>query len=134
MRLLLSSSSRRSLSTPSSRANGTQALSSCLSSYVASSLESADYPNLIAKGERVATIAVPTILASYNWRPETPRHRRVERFVEEFFSRIDKLKSPGFDPKWKEIDVKTGVPGIGRSRAAQNWIDRANPVRHSGKL
>jgi hypothetical protein len=26
------------------------------------------------------------------------------------------------------------VPGIGRSRAAQNWIDRANPVRHSGRL
>ena len=102
--------------------------------YVASTLEPTDYPNLIAKGERVATIAVPTILASYNWRPETPRYRRVERFVEEFFSRIDKLKSPGFDPKWKEIDVKTGVPGIGRSRAAQNWIDRASPVRHSGRL
>jgi TRAP-type uncharacterized transport system substrate-binding protein len=102
--------------------------------YVASTLESTDYPNLIAKGERVATIAVPTVLASYNWRPESPRYRRVERFVEEFFSRIDKLKSPGFDPKWKEIDLKTGVPGIGRARAAQNWIDRANPVRHSGKL
>ena len=85
--------------------------------YVASSLEFADYPNLIAKGERVATIAVPTVLASYNWRPETPRYRRVERFVEEFFSRVEKLKSPGFDPKWKDMDLKKGVPGIGRFRA-----------------
>jgi TRAP-type uncharacterized transport system substrate-binding protein len=99
--------------------------------YVASSLESADYPNLIAKGERIATIAVPTVLASYNWRPETPRYRRVERFVEEFFSRVDKLKSPGFDPKWKDMDLKRGVPGIERFRAAQNWIDRTNPVKHS---
>ena len=102
--------------------------------YVASSLESADYPNLIAKGERIPTIAVPTILASYNWRPETPRYRRVERFVEEFFSRIDKLKTPGFDPKWKDIDMKTGAAGIERFRASQNWIDRTIPVRQSENL
>src|SRR6478736_9398052 len=36
--------------------------------YLPSNLDPADYPNLIAKGERIATIAVPTILASYNWR------------------------------------------------------------------
>jgi hypothetical protein len=99
--------------------------------YVASSLESADYPNLIAKGESVATIAVPTILASYNWRPETPRYRRIERFVEEFFSRVEKLKSPGFDPKWADMDMKRGVPGIERARAAQSWIDRTKPVKQS---
>ena len=99
--------------------------------YVASSLESADYPNLIAKGERIATISVPTILASYNWRPENPRYRRVERFVEEFFNRVEKLKSPGFDPKWKEFDVKRSAPGIERSRAAQNWIDRTKSVKQS---
>lgn len=99
--------------------------------YVASTLESSDYPNLIAKGERVATIAVPTILASYNWRPQTPRYRRVERFVEEFFDRVEKLKSPGFDPKWKDMDVKRGAPGIERARAAQNWIDRTKPIKNS---
>jgi hypothetical protein len=99
--------------------------------YVASSLESADYPNLIAKGESVATIAVPTILASYNWRPETPRYRRIERFVEEFFSRVEKLKSPGFDPKWADMDMKRGVPGIERARAAQSCIDRTKPVKQS---
>jgi len=100
--------------------------------YVASWLESSDYPSLIAKGERIATIAVPTILASYNWRPETPRYRRLERFVEEFFSRVDKLKSPGFDPKWKEMDLKKGAPGLERFRAAQTWLDR-NPVKQSEK-
>lgn len=99
--------------------------------YVASTLASSDYPNLIAKGESVATISVPTILAAYNWKPETPRYRRVERFVEEFFSRVEKLKSPGFDPKWKELDVKRGAPGLERSRAAQNWIDRTKPVKQS---
>ncbi len=99
--------------------------------YMASSLESSDYPNLIAKGERVATISVPTILASYNWRPEHPRYRRVERFVEEFFNRVEKLKTPGFDPKWKDLDMKRSAPGLERSRAAQNWIDRSQPVKQS---
>jgi len=41
------------------------------------------------------------------------------------------LKSPGFDPKWKDVDLKTAVPGIERFRAAQNWIDRANSAKHS---
>src|ERR1700726_2246401 len=45
--------------------------------YIPSYLEPADYPSLVAKGERIATIAVPTILASYNWRPASPRYLRV---------------------------------------------------------
>ena len=44
--------------------------------YFPSYLDPTDYPNLVAKGERIATIAVPTILASYNWRPGSPRYRR----------------------------------------------------------
>src|SRR5712675_1559363 len=50
--------------------------------YLPSYLDSTDYPNLMAKSERVATIAVPTILAAYNWRPGSDRYRRVARFVE----------------------------------------------------
>src|SRR5450755_3115181 len=38
--------------------------------YIPSSLEPADYPNLIAKEERIATISVPTVLAAFNWRPD----------------------------------------------------------------
>ena len=101
--------------------------------YVASYLEPEDYPNLIAKGERIATIAVPTVLASFNWRPESPRYRRVARFVDELFGRIDKLQSPGFDPKWKSVDLKTRVPGLERFQAAQEWLDRASPVKQTSQ-
>jgi TRAP-type uncharacterized transport system substrate-binding protein len=93
--------------------------------YLSTTLEPADYPNLIPKGERVATISVPTILASFNWRPGTPRYGKVARFVDEFFSRADKLKSPGFDPKWKDVSFATRVPGLERFQAAQEWLDRA---------
>ena len=63
--------------------------------YISSYLDPADYPNLIAKDQRIATIAVPTLLASYKWRADSPRYRRVARFVELLFGRIDKLRAAG---------------------------------------
>jgi len=92
--------------------------------YLASSLSSADYPNLIRNGERVSTIAVPTILAAFNWPEGSPRYRRVARLIDELFSRVDKLKAPGFDPKWKDVNLTTQVPGLERFPAAQAWLDR----------
>jgi hypothetical protein len=94
--------------------------------YLPTYLESTDYPNLVAKSERVATIAVPTILAAFNWRPGSERYRRVARFVDELFGGVDKLKTPGFDPKWKDVNLSTKVPGLERFQAAQEWLDRSN--------
>src|SRR6266481_1981485 len=101
--------------------------------YLPSYLDSTDYPNLVAKSERIATIAVPTILAAYNWRPGSDRYRRVARFVEELYSGVDKLKTPGFDPKWKDVNLSTKVPGLERFQAAQEWLDRAGSGKQSGQ-
>jgi TRAP-type uncharacterized transport system substrate-binding protein len=100
--------------------------------YLSSYLDSTDYPNLVAKGDRIGTIAVPTILASFNWRPGSPRYRGVARFVDELFSKVDKLKSPGFDAKWKDVDPTTRVPGLERFQAAQEWLDRTSSAKQSG--
>jgi len=100
--------------------------------YLPSYLEPTDYPNLVAKGERIATIAVPTILASFNWRPSSPRYHRVARFVDQLFSRVDKLQAPGFDPKWKDVNLTTRVPGLERFQPAQEWLDRTSPTKQSG--
>jgi TRAP-type uncharacterized transport system substrate-binding protein len=100
--------------------------------YRPSYLDSTDYPNLIAKGERIATIDVPTILAAYNWHPGTPRYRRVARLVDELFSRTDKLQLPGFDPKWKDVNLTTRAPGLERFPAAQEWLDRSSAVKQGG--
>ena len=101
--------------------------------YLPSYLEPADYPNLIAKGERIATIAVPTILATFNWRSGSPRYLRVARFVDELFNRVDKLKSPGFDAKWKDVNLAARAPGLERFQPAQEWLDRASPTKQSGR-
>lgn len=101
--------------------------------YLSSSLESADYPNLIAKDQRIATIAVPTILAAYNWRPDSPRYGRVARFIDKLFGSIDKLRSPGFDAKWKDVNLRAQAPGLERFQAAQEWLDRSVPKSQGGR-
>src|SRR5216683_155118 len=92
--------------------------------YLPAVLEASDYPNLIKQGERVSTIAVPTVLVAFNWPAQSNRYQRVARFVDYLFSRIDKLQAPGFDPKWKSINLAATVPGLDRFPAAQEWLDR----------
>jgi TRAP-type uncharacterized transport system substrate-binding protein len=92
--------------------------------YLPATLEASEYPNLIKQGERVSTIAVPTALVAFNWQPRTNRYQRVARFVDYLFSRIDRLQAPGFDPKWKSINLAATVPGFTRFSAAQDWLDR----------
>jgi TRAP-type uncharacterized transport system substrate-binding protein len=101
--------------------------------YIPSSLEPADYPNLIGKDQHIATIAVPTILAAYNWPHNTPRYLRVERFVNELFGGMDKLRGPGFDAKWKDMNLKAQAPGLERFRAAQEWLDRSGAMKQSAR-
>ena len=96
--------------------------------YLPSSIEATDYPSLVPKGERIATISVPTILAAYNWPQQSDRYRRVARLVDHLFGRLDRLQSPGFDPKWKEVNLRANVPSLERFRPAQEWLDRPQAV------
>ena len=70
-------------------------------------------------------------IVTNNWRPNSPRYHRVARFVDELFSRADKLKSPGFDAKWKDVNLTTPVAGLERFQPAQEWLDRASPTKQS---
>jgi TRAP-type uncharacterized transport system substrate-binding protein len=92
--------------------------------YLPATLETADYPGLIPAGERIATVSVPTALVAYNWPVGSDRYRRVARFTENLFGRIGKLQGPGFDAKWKSINLAATVPGLPRVPAAQEWLDR----------
>jgi TRAP-type uncharacterized transport system substrate-binding protein len=92
--------------------------------YLPAVLEAAEYPALIKPGERITTIAAPTVLVSYNWPVGSDRYRRVARFTDYLFNRIDKLQAPGFDPKWQTINLGATVPGLTRFQAAQEWLDR----------
>ena len=95
--------------------------------YVPARLEHKDYPNLIREGETVATIAVPTVLAVFNWPNGTDRYRRVARFIESYFAKFPQLQQPSFQPKWQEINVAGTVPGWTRYRVAEAVLARMLP-------
>src|SRR3984957_6018108 len=48
-----------------------------------------DYPNLLQGKDSIDTIAVPAVLAVFNWPKKTDRYRKVERFVQYLFTRWD---------------------------------------------
>jgi TRAP transporter TAXI family solute receptor len=94
--------------------------------YLPATLSSKDYPNLIAEGEKVDTIAVPAVLAAYNWAPNTERYRKLSNFVDAFFTKFPTFQHPPFHPKWKEVSLSAPLAGWNRLPAAQQWLDRNN--------
>jgi len=92
--------------------------------YSQATLTADDYPNLIAKGEHVDTIAVPALLAAYNWPEKTDRYRRLEHFVDAFFTRLEQLQRPPFHPKWQTVAIESNLPGWTRFKPAQEWLQR----------
>lgn len=93
--------------------------------YLPSTLTASDYPLFIPEGQEVQTIAIPTVLAAFNWPKTTDRYKRVARLTDYLFNRLGTLQGPGFHPKWKEINLAAKVPGLTRFPAAQEWLDRA---------
>jgi TRAP-type uncharacterized transport system substrate-binding protein len=79
--------------------------------YLPCPLAHEDYPHLIAAGESVPTLCMQAVLAVYNFPRTSDRFRRVERFIEYYFERFEKLKQPSFQPKWKEVNLAANVPG-----------------------
>lgn len=71
--------------------------------YLPSRLSANDYPNLVAEGKSVDTVAAKAVLATYNWPSNTDRYRRVSLLVDSLFSKIEQLQRPPFHPKWKEM-------------------------------
>ncbi|WP_245296950.1 TAXI family TRAP transporter solute-binding subunit [Rhodomicrobium sp. R_RK_3] len=92
--------------------------------YVPSTISYKDYPNLMKDGEEVETIGNQVVLAVYNWPIGTDRYRRLERFVQYFFERFDKLRQAPFHPKWKEINLAGTVPGWTRYPLADKMLTK----------
>ena len=95
--------------------------------YLPATLTAADYPNLISKEEgTVDTIAVPAVLAAYNWAPNTDRYRKLALFVDAFFTKFPQFQKPPFHPKWKEVSLAAPLADWQRFPAAKTWLDQHN--------
>jgi TRAP-type uncharacterized transport system substrate-binding protein len=93
--------------------------------YTPARLESSDYPNLIDPGQRIDTIAAPTLLVVHARPPDAERSRRLKRLVDYLFDRFERLQTePGYDPKWKDVNLAAAVSSLQRYAPLQEKLER----------
>jgi TRAP transporter TAXI family solute receptor len=103
--------------------------------YTLGELSSEDYPTLLPPGQKIDTIAVPAVLAVYNWTNNNKdRFRRVERFVERLFENWDKLQRPPNHRKWRDVNLAATVPGWTRFSVAEEALQRLLKADDKSKL
>ncbi len=90
--------------------------------YIPSEFTSASYPNLIPEGDVVPTVAVGEVLAVYNWKSDTDRYAKLQKFVNAFFDKFDQFLAPSRHRKWKEVNLAAEVPGWQRFGPAEQKL------------
>jgi len=97
-------------------------LGDLLASYLPAEITHEHYPNLIAEGTSVPTFANRALLVAYSWPENSPRYKRVAKFVDAFFSKIDQFNTPSRHPKWREVNLSAEMPGWVRFKPAAQWL------------
>ena len=97
-------------------------LHSIFSDYLPAEITHEHYPNLIAEGTSVPTVANRALLVTYSWPEESVRYKRIAKFVQEFFGKIDQFHSSARHPKWKEVNLSAEIPGWTRFKPAAEWL------------
>jgi TRAP-type uncharacterized transport system substrate-binding protein len=92
--------------------------------YALGEFTSQEYPTLVPPGQVSDTIAVPAVLAVFNWQKNTDRYRKVQRFVESFFTKFDRFQMPPRHPKWRDVNLAATVPGWTRWSVAEEMLQR----------
>jgi len=83
-----------------------------------------EYPNLLQGQDHIDTIAVPAVLAVFNWAKNTDRYNKVSRFIEYLFNRWDTLQHPPYHPKWRDVNLAATVPGWTRFGIAEELLQQ----------
>jgi TRAP-type uncharacterized transport system substrate-binding protein len=83
-----------------------------------------DYPNLLQGADQIDTIAVPAVLAVYNWQKNTDRYLKVQRFIQYLFTRWNTFQHPPYHPKWRDVNLAATVPGWTRFEPAEEMLQQ----------
>jgi len=92
-----------------------------------------DYPNLLEGQDHIDTIAVPAVLAVFNWPKNTDRYTRVQRFIQYLFNRWDTFQHPPYHPKWRDVNLGATVPGWTRFSVAEEMLQQIQAQQQQQK-
>jgi TRAP-type uncharacterized transport system substrate-binding protein len=101
--------------------------------YTLGEFTSQEYPTLVPQGQSIDTIAVPAVLAVYNWPKNTDRYRRVQKFVEALYTKFDKFLQPPRHPKWRDVNLAATVPGWTRWSVADDMLRKLRQQDMAGE-
>ncbi len=91
--------------------------------YLPSSFTEQDYAAMVPPGTEVETVAVGAVMAVFNWANGSRRYKKVERFIEAFFSQFADFQKSPRHKKWHEVNLAAKVPGWERFGAADVWLE-----------
>ena len=100
----------------------THDLHSIFADYLPAEITHEHYPNLIPEGTSVRTIANRALLVAYAWPEASERYKKVAKFVQEFFGKIDQFHNSARHPKWNEVNLSAEIPGWIRFKPAAEWL------------
>ena len=80
------------------------------------------YPNLVPEGSTVPTIANRALLVTYAWPENSDKYKRLAKFVDAFFGKIDQFNDQARHPKWREVNLAADMPGWVRFKPAADWL------------
>jgi TRAP-type uncharacterized transport system substrate-binding protein len=90
--------------------------------YLPANLTSEQYPALIPEGTTVPTIANRALLVAYAWPEDSQRYKRIAKFIDAFFGKIDQFHDAARHPKWNEVNLAAEIPGWTRFKPAADWL------------
>ena len=106
-----------------------------LAHYHASKLEPEDFPALISEGSAIPTLAVPVIIAAYNWTPADPfRYEKVGRFAEAFVANFEAIKENDAAGRWSEVELGREVPGLENYTVVDELVGERDAAVRSAEL
>lgn len=97
-------------------------LSEVFANYLPAEITHQHYPNLIEEGASVPTVANRALLVAYSWPEDSLRYKKLTKFVQSFFGKIDQFQNGARHPKWKEINLSAEIPGWTRFKPAAEWL------------
>jgi len=98
-------------------------------------LTAKDYPNLIAEGDKVDTIASPRPCSRpITGAPNTDRYRKLSLFVDAFFTKFPKLQNPPFPSEVEGgLARRSAYPGWQAPAGGdRKWLDEHGLAANNG--
>jgi hypothetical protein len=76
----------------------------------------------VPEGTTVPTLANRALLVAYAWPENSEKYKKVAKFIDAFFGKIDQFNNSSRHPKWREVNLAAEMPGWVRFKPAADWL------------